>query len=83
MGKLTGTKHGDGANELFGFYTEKSRELEKSGQYFMSAIALAFAVETAVLAYLLVEFGEENGGELEIPDCPASAGNGESVRPLR
>ena len=34
----------------------------------MAAIALAFAVETAVLTYLLVEFGEENGGELKIPD---------------
>ncbi len=34
----------------------------------MAAIALGFAIETAVLAYLLVEFGEENGGELEIPD---------------
>ena len=34
----------------------------------MAAIALAFALETAVLTYLLVEFGEENGDELEIPD---------------
>jgi hypothetical protein len=34
----------------------------------MAAIALAFALETAVLTYLLVEFGEENGGELEIPE---------------
>jgi hypothetical protein len=32
----------------------------------MAAIALAFAVETAVLTYLLVEFGEDNGGELKI-----------------
>lgn len=31
-------------------------------------VALALAVETAVLTYLLVEFGEDNGGELEIPD---------------
>jgi hypothetical protein len=68
VGKLTGTRHGDAANELLGFYTDKTRELEESGQYFMAAIALAFALETAVLTYLLVEFGEENGGELEIPD---------------
>jgi hypothetical protein len=68
MGKLTGTRHGDAANELLGFYADKVRELEESGQYFMAAIALAFALETAVLTYLLVEFGEENGGELEIPD---------------
>jgi hypothetical protein len=31
-------------------------------------IALAFGIETAILTYLLVEFGEENGGELQIPD---------------
>lgn len=68
MGKLTGTRHGDAANELLGFYVDKFTELEKSGQYFMAAIALAFALETAVLTYLLVEFGEDNGGELEIPE---------------
>jgi hypothetical protein len=68
MGKLTGTRHGDAANELLVFYTDKLNELEKSGQYFMAAVALGFALETAVLTYLLVEFGEENGGELEIPD---------------
>ncbi|MFZ0981210.1 MAG: hypothetical protein WAN23_17545 [Candidatus Acidiferrales bacterium] len=68
MGKLTGTRHGDAANELLVFYTDKVRELEDSGQYFMAAVALALALETAVLTYLLVEFGEENGGELEIPD---------------
>jgi hypothetical protein len=68
MGKLTGTQHGDAANELLRFYTDKFTELEESGQYFMAAIALALALETAVLTYLLVEFGEENGGELRIPD---------------
>ncbi|HEY6849984.1 MAG TPA: hypothetical protein VI320_27740 [Terracidiphilus sp.] len=34
----------------------------------MAAIALGFALETAILTYLLVEFGGENGGELKIPD---------------
>jgi hypothetical protein len=34
----------------------------------MSAVALALAVESALLVYLLVEFGDDNGGELEIPD---------------
>jgi hypothetical protein len=68
MGKLTGTRHGDAANALFAFYEDRARELEETGQYFMAAIALAFAVETAVLTYLLVEFGEDNGGELQIPD---------------
>ena len=68
MGKLTGTRHGDAANKLMAFYMDKVHELEESGQYFMAAVALGFALETAVLTYLLVEFGEENGGELEIPD---------------
>jgi len=68
MGKLTGTRYGDAANNLFAFYRDKAQELEEADQYYMSAIALAFAVETSILTYLLVEFGEENGGELEIPD---------------
>ena len=67
MSKLTGTIHGDAANELLAFYQDKANELERSGQYFMAAIALAFAVESAILTYLLIEFGEENGGELKIP----------------
>ncbi len=68
MGKLTETRHGDAANDLLVFYSEQVVELENSGQYFMAAIALRFALETAILTYLLVEFGEENGGELQIPD---------------
>lgn len=68
MGKLTGTRHGDAANELLVFYQDKVHELEEAGQYFMAAVALGLALETAVLTYLLIEFGEDNGGELEIPD---------------
>ena len=68
MGKLTGTRYGDAANNLFAFYQDKASELEEAGQYYMSAIALAFALETVILTYLLVEFGEDNGGELKIPD---------------
>lgn len=68
MGKLTGTIHGDAANDLLAFYLDKVQQLEDAGQYFMAAIALGFALETAILTYLLVEFGEDNGGELEIPD---------------
>lgn len=68
MGKLNGTHHGDAANTLFAFYMNKAEELRESGQHFMAAIALAFGVETAILTYLLVEFGEENGGEMQIPD---------------
>lgn len=67
MSKLTGTKNGDVANDLFAFYVEQAHDLEESGQYFMAGVALAFALETAVLTYLLVEFGKENGGELKIP----------------
>ena len=29
----------------------------------MAAIALGFALETAILVYLLVEFGDYNGGD--------------------
>jgi len=65
MGKLTGIQHGDAANALFAFYQDKAQELEEAGQHFMAAVALAFAVETAILTYLLVEFGEENRGELQ------------------
>ncbi len=68
MGKLTGTHCGDAANKLFAFYQDKAHELEEAGQYYLAAIALAFALETGTLTFLLVEFGEENGGELEIPD---------------
>lgn len=68
MGKLSGSQHGDAANALFAFYGEKADELEEAGQYFMAAVALAFGIEAALLAYLLVEFGEESGGELQIPD---------------
>jgi hypothetical protein len=68
MGKLTGTHHGDAANELLTFYQDRAHELERAGQHYMAAIALAFALETSILTYLLVEFGEDNGGELEIPD---------------
>ena len=50
MGKLTGTRHGDAANDLMAFYQDKAHELEEAGQYFMAAIALGFAIETAVLA---------------------------------
>jgi hypothetical protein len=57
MGKLTGTQHGDAANALLAFYVDKADELEQAGQYFMAAIALAFGIETAVLTYLLMEFG--------------------------
>jgi len=67
MAILTGTVHGHAANELLAFYQNKADELEEAGEYFMAAIALALALETAVLTYLLVEFGEENGGELKIP----------------
>lgn len=67
MAKLTGTLHGDAANRLLSFYHEQAKDLEASGHYFMAAIALAFAIETAVLTYLLVEFGDDNGGELKIP----------------
>jgi hypothetical protein len=67
-GKLTGTQPSDAANDLLAFYSDKVNELEEVGQYFMAAIALGFALETSILIYLLFEFGENNGGELELSD---------------
>jgi hypothetical protein len=67
MAVLTGTKHGDAANELMVFYQEEAKKLAGSGSYFMAAVALGAALETALLTFMLVEWGEENGGELKIP----------------
>jgi len=67
MAILTDAVDGDAANYLLAFYQDKANELANAGQHFMAAIALALALETVVLTYLLVEFGEENGGELKIP----------------
>ena len=47
MGKLTGKTHGDAANELFAFYGDRAIELEESRQFYMAAVSLAFALETA------------------------------------
>lgn len=67
MALLTGTKHGDAANELMVFYQEEAKKLASSGSYFMVGVALGAALETALLTFILVEWGEDNGGELEIP----------------
>ena len=68
MGHLTGTKHGDAVNALLKFYQKEAEKLEASGSYFMAAVALGAALETALLGYMLVEWAEDNGGELQIPD---------------
>jgi len=68
VGVLTGTEHGEAANDLVAFYQGKAAALSDAGEFYLAAIALAFAAETALLAYLLVEFGEDNGGELQVPD---------------
>jgi hypothetical protein len=39
MGVLTGTRHGDAANDLLAFYEDSVTELEAKGQHFMAAIA--------------------------------------------
>jgi hypothetical protein len=67
MAVLTGTKHGDAANDLMVFYQDEATKLAASGSYFMAAVALGAALETALLAFMLVEWGEDNGGELKIP----------------
>lgn len=63
MGMLTGTQPGDAANDLLAFYTEKN------GGHSLRLSPRDFNPE-----YLLVEFGEYNGGELEIPASEGSAG---------
>ena len=44
MRKLTGTLEGDTANNLHAFYRDQAQQLESSGHYFISAVALALAV---------------------------------------
>lgn len=68
MGVLTGSSHGDEANDLVVFYQEASKALAASGQYLMAAVALALAAEAVLLAYMLVEFQDQAGGDLEVPD---------------
>lgn len=68
MGHLTGTNHGDSVNALLNFYQSEADKLEASGSYFMAAVALGAALESALLGYMLVEWAEDNGGELQIPD---------------
>jgi hypothetical protein len=71
MSELTGTHHGNAANDLLAFYEDESKKLEAMGSYFMAAIALGLALEAALLTYLLVEWGDDNGGELKVPDSVA------------
>jgi len=68
MGILTGTKYADRVNALLVFYQTQAQKLEASRSYFMAAVALGAALETALLGYMLVEWSEDNRGELEIPD---------------
>ena len=68
MGHLTGTQHGDAVSALLKFYQDEAKKLESSGSYFMAAVALGAALETALLGYMLVEWAEDNGGEVQIPD---------------
>lgn len=64
---LTGARHGDASTTLLRFYQDKADDLAESGQYYMAAVALSLALEASILSYLLVEFDDDNGGELEIP----------------
>jgi len=74
MGKLTLTKHGGAVNALLSFYKNEVDELEEAGQYFMAAVALAFALETVILSYLLVELEEDETGQIGIPDSVSMSG---------
>ena len=75
MGTLTGSAHGDAANDLVVFYQDEAKQLESSAQYFMAAVALALAMETVVLAFFLIA-QREDGSEVEVP---ASVGMAEMI----
>jgi hypothetical protein len=64
---LTGTQHGDAVAPLLGYYQDEVKKLEAAKAYFMAAVALGAALEAALLGYMLVEWGDTNGGELKIP----------------
>jgi hypothetical protein len=68
MGKLTETKHADDATKLLTFYQNEAKKLEPSGSYFMAAVALGAALETALIVFMLVEWDEAEGSETELPD---------------
>ena len=67
MGKLTETKHFESANALLVFYQDQAEKLEEAGFYFMAAVALGAALETALLAFLFAEWDQAQG-EAELPD---------------
>lgn len=67
MGYLTGSKHWDAANELLVTFHNQARQLESAGLYFMAAVALGAALETALLAFMFAEW-DENAGEPTLPD---------------
>jgi hypothetical protein len=68
VGELTGTKHGDDANALLVFYQDSAKRLEGLGSYFMAAVALGAALETALLTFILLEQEENSRPESHIPD---------------
>jgi len=67
LGKLTESKHWEAANTLLMFHQEQAKKLEAGGFYFMAAVALGAALETALLSFFLIEWDEAHG-EAEIPD---------------
>lgn len=52
------------------FTEDKAHELEETGRDFTVTVALAFALETGVLTYLLVEFGDDTAVNLKFPTPP-------------
>jgi seryl-tRNA synthetase len=67
MGMLTESKHWEAANSLLRFHQEQAKKLEAARFYFMAAVALGAALETALLVFLLVEW-DETRGEVELPN---------------
>jgi len=67
MAKLTRGEHADAASALMGFYQHQAETLEESGHFFMAGVAFALALESSVLAYMLVKLEDEKGEEVPIP----------------
>jgi hypothetical protein len=67
VGNLTESKHWEAAHSLLVFHQEQAKKLGAAGFYFMASVALGAALETALLAFCLIEWNEAHG-ETEVPD---------------
>jgi hypothetical protein len=66
-GTLTESKHSKAALALMVFHQEQAQKLEAEEFYFMAAVSLGAALETALLCFYMVEWDAAHG-ETQIPD---------------